>query len=41
MVTYILALLVEKTIGLRVSETEEYLGLDIVQHGEEAYSFGE
>ncbi len=40
-VTYILALLVEKTIGLRVSETEEYLGLDIVQHGEEAYSFGE
>ncbi|NPA05553.1 MAG: ammonium transporter [Crenarchaeota archaeon] len=40
-VTYLLGLLVDKTVGLRVTETEEYLGLDIVQHGEEAYSFGE
>jgi len=29
-----LALLVDRTIGLRVTETEEYVGLDISQHGE-------
>jgi Amt family ammonium transporter len=33
-VTYILATVVEKTIGLRVTENEEYVGLDISQHGE-------
>jgi Amt family ammonium transporter len=33
-VTYILALVVDKTIGLRVTEDEEYVGLDISQHGE-------
>ncbi|MCX6690508.1 MAG: ammonium transporter [Methanoregula sp.] len=33
-VTYILAVIVDKTIGLRVSEEEEYVGLDISQHGE-------
>lgn len=33
-VTLILALFVEKTIGLRVTEEEEYVGLDISQHGE-------
>lgn len=33
-VTYVLALIVDKTIGLRVTETEEYVGLDISQHGE-------
>ncbi len=33
-VTYVLALAVEKTIGLRVTEEEEYVGLDISQHGE-------
>ena len=33
-VTYVLALVVDKTIGLRVTETEEYVGLDISQHGE-------
>ncbi|MBP2132535.1 Amt family ammonium transporter [Methanomicrobium sp. W14] len=33
-VTYVLALIVDKTIGLRVSEDEEYVGLDISQHGE-------
>jgi Amt family ammonium transporter len=32
--TYILALLVDKTMGLRVSEEEEYVGLDLSQHGE-------
>lgn len=33
-VTLILAVLVDKTLGLRVSEDEEYVGLDISQHGE-------
>lgn len=32
--TWILALIVDKIIGLRVSEEEEYVGLDISQHGE-------
>jgi Amt family ammonium transporter len=32
--TYLLALLVDRLIGLRVSEEEEYVGLDISQHGE-------
>ena len=35
-VTLALAYLVDKTIGLRVSEEEEYVGLDISQHGERA-----
>jgi Amt family ammonium transporter len=33
-ITYILAFIVDKTIGLRVTEEEEYVGLDISQHGE-------
>jgi len=33
-VTYVLAVIVDKTIGLRVTEEEEYVGLDISQHGE-------
>lgn len=33
-VTYIIAVIIDKTIGLRVTETEEYIGLDISQHGE-------
>ncbi len=37
-VTYIIAKVVDVVIGLRVSEEEEYVGLDISQHGEEAYS---
>ncbi len=36
-VTYILAKIVDVTMGLRVSEVEEYVGLDISQHGEVAY----
>ena len=32
--TYLIALLVDRLIGLRVSEDEEYVGLDISQHGE-------
>jgi Amt family ammonium transporter len=35
-VTYVLAWIVDKTIGLRVTEEEEYVGLDISQHGERA-----
>jgi Amt family ammonium transporter len=33
-VTYVLATIIDKTIGLRVKEDEEYVGLDISQHGE-------
>src|SRR5512136_465548 len=33
-VTYVLAVIVDKTIGLRVTEEEEYVGLDISQHAE-------
>jgi Amt family ammonium transporter len=33
-VTLVLAVIVDKTIGLRVTEEEEYVGLDISQHGE-------
>jgi ammonium transporter, Amt family len=33
-ITYILAVIIDKTIGLRVTEEEEYVGLDISQHGE-------
>ncbi|MDP2217905.1 MAG: ammonium transporter [Methanolobus sp.] len=32
--TYLLAKLVDKVMGLRVTEEEEYVGLDISQHGE-------
>ncbi|MCE5297794.1 MAG: ammonium transporter [Methanoregulaceae archaeon] len=35
-VTLILAYVIDRTIGLRVSEEEEYVGLDISQHGERA-----
>ena len=33
-VTYVIAVIIDKTIGLRVTEEEEYVGLDISQHGE-------
>lgn len=36
-VTYVLAKVIDMTIGLRVREEEEYVGLDISQHGEQAY----
>jgi Amt family ammonium transporter len=32
--TYIIAIVIDKTMGLRVTEEEEYVGLDISQHGE-------
>ena len=35
-VTLTLAYVIDKTIGLRVTEEEEYVGLDISQHGERA-----
>ena len=38
LITFILAKIIDKTIGLRVSEEEEYVGLDISQHGEVAYT---
>ena len=37
LMTVILYYAVEKTIGLRVSQKEEELGLDLSQHGEEGY----
>jgi ammonium transporter, Amt family len=33
-VTWVLAMVIDKTMGLRVTEEEEYVGLDISQHGE-------
>jgi len=33
-----LARAVRATMGLRVTENEEYVGLDISQHGEKAYA---
>jgi len=35
--TFIIAKAVDMTMGLRVREEEEYVGLDISQHGERAY----
>ena len=37
MVIWILGKLVDVTIGLRVGQTEETIGLDLAQHGERAY----
>jgi len=37
-ITFILAKLLQRTIGLSVSENEELVGLDISQHGEQAYA---
>ena len=37
MVTLILLFLVDKVIGLRVSNEDEHEGLDLSQHGEEGY----
>ncbi len=34
-VSYLLARVIDATIGLRVTENEEYVGLDICQHGEQ------
>jgi Amt family ammonium transporter len=37
-VTIVLVFILDKTIGMTVKEEEEYVGLDISQHGERAYS---
>jgi Amt family ammonium transporter len=37
-VTFVLAKVLDKVIGLRVSENEEEVGLDISEHGERAYA---
>jgi Amt family ammonium transporter len=37
-VTFVMAKLLDRTIGLRVSENEEEVGLDISEHGERAYA---
>ncbi len=39
--TLILLVIVDKTIGMRVSEEDEMTGLDLSQHGEEAYDMGQ
>jgi ammonium transporter, Amt family len=36
--TYVLLKVVDLTTGLRVTEDQEIEGLDITQHGEEAYN---
>jgi len=37
-VSYILLLVLDKTMGLRVTDEEEQMGLDLTQHGENAYT---
>jgi Amt family ammonium transporter len=36
--TTVILLVIKATVGLRVSEEEEFVGLDITQHGERAYN---
>jgi Amt family ammonium transporter len=40
-VSALIATLIKKTIGLRVSDADEELGLDVALHGERAYSDAE
>ena len=40
-VTFVIAKALDATIGLRVSEEDEYIGLDQSLHSETAYNFGE
>jgi Amt family ammonium transporter len=35
--TWVLGKLVDVTVGLRVGQHEEVIGLDLAQHGERAY----
>ncbi len=39
--TFVLALVVERTVGLRVTPGDEAIGLDLAEHGEHAYGFVE
>jgi len=34
--TFVIGIIIDRTMGLRVTEDEEYVGLDICQHGERA-----
>jgi len=38
--TFVILKIVDATVGLRVDEADEVLGLDLTQHGEEAYGEG-
>jgi Amt family ammonium transporter len=40
-VTYILAKVIDATIGLRVADDQEAEGLDVTQHAEAAYAYGD
>ncbi|MEX0784075.1 MAG: ammonium transporter [Dehalococcoidia bacterium] len=40
-VTFVILKLLDVTVGIRVSEDEEELGLDVTQHGERAYTSDE
>ena len=37
--TLVILFVVDKVVGLRVSEEDERTGLDLSQHGEEGYDF--
>ncbi len=37
--TLVILFIVDKVVGLRVSEEDERTGLDLSQHGEEGYDF--
>ncbi len=39
--TLVILVIIKAVMGLKVSEEEEYVGLDSSQHGEKAYNFGE
>ena len=39
-VTYVLALILKATMGLRISEEDEVTGIDQTTHAETAYEFG-
>src|SRR5688500_11118209 len=40
-VTYVIAIIIHKTIGMRVSEEDEFTGLDLALHGEAGYHLSE
>jgi Amt family ammonium transporter len=37
--TVIIVVIIKKTVGLRVTEENEFEGLDSAEHGEAAYNF--
>jgi Amt family ammonium transporter len=39
-IAWILAKIIDKTMGFRVSEEDEVTGVDLTQHAETAYDFG-